>query len=417
MRYLLSFILLVLAAIPVSAQRKGEPLWPWNKDRQEGYVHFGFDPNVEALVKDRLKLEQDLGPLKDLVKQILANPDKFPFDPAKLQNAKLDDPAMKEAVKNWLAQDPNLKEAVEKWIKEQPADKKSNTEQFQQNLKKLIEETPAKGNPLERPAAKQWPRQPPRVKPPVDPVAKAAEQAMKQAEEGKFGEWLSESPGWKRAFEDLRASMLKPDGTPWEVNAWQKRLGLDDQKFLEFGKGALSRLQNMPKPNIDGATWNRRLPGLSALPTPNLGTPSMPNFAGPSLPSVGTGATWLLILALTMLCVWQMLRWTKRKTSTADERASLGAWPIQPGAVSTRAELVLAFDYLALWTLGMRVTSWNHHAVARRWGEQSPNLASLAQSLASLYEASRYTDGIDELALPHRDQARQALTQLAEALR
>ena len=70
-----------------------------------------------------------------------------------------------------------------------------------------------------------------------------------------------------------------------------------------------------------------------------------------------------------------------------------GAWP------ATRAELVQAFDYLALWTLGLAVKSWNHRAVAARWREKSAVCAATAAALASLYEQARYTDGAETLAV------------------
>ena len=89
---------------------------------------------------------------------------------------------------------------------------------------------------------------------------------------------------------------------------------------------------------------------------------------------------------------------------------------MQPEQVTTRTELVQAFDYLALLTLGVEVKSWNHQAVARRWCEKLPACAPLAQALASLYEQARYTDGVEALPPPQRDQARQSLLRLAEGL-
>src|SRR5437016_1124089 len=55
------------------------------------YVEFKFNTNVEKALRDRLKMEKDLGPLKDLVKQFMADPSKFPITEKDLKNMKLED--------------------------------------------------------------------------------------------------------------------------------------------------------------------------------------------------------------------------------------------------------------------------------------------------------------------------------------
>jgi hypothetical protein len=207
--------------------------------------------------------------------------------------------------------------------------------------------------------------------------------------------------------------MQTPNGSGIDLDHWQKRLGIDEQKALQFGEDTLKRLQNLPRPNFERGKWRRSLPNFTV---PHVATPAAPTYSMPSLPSAGAWAIWFFVIFLTLILGWQMMRWAKRSALAEDERTKLGPWPIQPSAVSTRAELVQAFDYLAILTLGIRITSWNHQAVARGWSERSPALAPSAQTLAALYEASRYTEGSDELATPQREQARLALTQLAEAL-
>jgi hypothetical protein len=124
----------------------------------------------------------------------------------------------------------------------------------------------------------------------------------------------------------------------------------------------------------------------------------------------------MLSFLVCLLLGWRLLRWGKRSAPTTDARPDLGPWPIRPEAVATRADLVRAFDYLALWTLGLAVASWNHHAVARRWREKSPGCAQTAQALALLYEQARYTAGADALSESERALARRSLLQIAEAL-
>jgi hypothetical protein len=404
MRFILAGLLVAVATLPASAQPDSSAKRP--------YVQFEFDPKVADQVKARLQQEQDLGPLKDLIKQILANPDQFPFDPEKFKDVKLDDPKLKRAVENWAKEDPSLKDTLDAWLKKQPAGQQPpDLERLQKDLKKIIDQAPPVENspPVVQKPTPNTPRQ--------DPVAKAAERVIKNAEQGNLGEWLSDSPAVKQALQDFQASMNGPDVSGWNTSDWQRRLGIDEQQAWRFGADTFRKLRDMPQPQFDEINWRRRLPGIGQLPTLTFGPPAMPTtVSGPSLPTIGAGVTWVLLFALTLLFGWQLLRWSKRRTPTADERAALGPWPIRPEAVSTRAELVQAFDYLALLTLGITVTSWNHHAVAKRWSDQAPAHAPLAQTLAGLYEASRYTEGVEELATPQRDQARHALAQLAEAL-
>ena len=213
---------------------------------------------------------------------------------------------------------------------------------------------------------------------------------------------------------DLRNSINNPNSSRWNLDDWQRRLRLQDSKLGKLGEGAIDGLRNLPRPNLKG--WGLPTPKLPRVAAPNVTAPGLPTFTGPSLPSMGTAALWIALALLLMLVGWQLLRWSGKAAPPHDPRAQMGPWPVRPDAVVTRAELVQAFDYLALWSLGLDVRSWNHVAIARQWREQAPALAESAQALEALYEQARYTDGADSLNDADRGQARRALVQLAEAL-
>jgi hypothetical protein len=237
---------------------------------------------------------------------------------------------------------------------------------------------------------------------------------MKQAQDSKLGDWLRDSPAWKRGFADLRTSMNNPDLSRLKLGDWQGKLLLPDSKLWRLGEGTLEGIQKMPRPNL--LQFTPSLPAIRNIPMPNIAAPGMPDLSGPSLPSFSAWAIWILLLLLFLLAGRQMLRWGRRSAVRVEETAQLGPWPVRPEAVSTRAELVRAFDYLALLTLGVGVQSWNHYAVARRWREKSPACAQTGDALALLYEQARYTEGVEALTQSQRDQARASLLQLAEAL-
>src|SRR5207253_1756507 len=72
---LMRWLLACIVTIAVTASAHAQP-----KQKVREYERFDFDVNVEKLLKDRLQMEKDLGPLKDLIKKIAEDPSKFPVD-------------------------------------------------------------------------------------------------------------------------------------------------------------------------------------------------------------------------------------------------------------------------------------------------------------------------------------------------
>jgi hypothetical protein len=148
-----------------------------------------------------------------------------------------------------------------------------------------------------------------------------------------------------------------------------------------------------------------------------MARPSLPPVSAPSLPNAsafGTLAAWLLVVGLIAALLWQASRWlgfAARDGRSATQR--LGPWPVDPRHVSSRAELVQAFDYLALLVLGPRARTSNHNAIARSFAERDAAHAEAVGQLAALYEQARYIDAADALPEGQRDQARRLLTLLA----
>ena len=69
-RRLICLAWLALAAAPALAQPK-----VLDPDRRP-YVPFEIDKNAAEIIKNRLKLDKDLGPLKEIMDQVLKNPNK-----------------------------------------------------------------------------------------------------------------------------------------------------------------------------------------------------------------------------------------------------------------------------------------------------------------------------------------------------
>lgn len=408
-RYLLSLgltlCITVTTSTPSSAQNKSDRF-----TQRDRYVHFPIDPDYEKKLQERLAMENQLEPFKDLVRKMLLDPKSLVIGKDQIKDMKLEDANFKKAIEDWLKSDAKLRESLLKWIDDHPQDKQpGDVGKLQEELKHLLGEAaeappmpPSK--PVEPIAAKD------------DPLSNLTERAMKQAENSQFYEWLKDSPAWKRAFEDLRGSMRNREELSKMPADWQSKLFGHDGAAWRFMEGTLDKLRDAPRPRLDRLGRDMNIPGLGRIPIPDLGPPGAGDMQAPSLSAIGTAATWILAGLIVALIVARFVRWPRRARPVVMTRPDLGPWPIRPEAITTRDELVQAFDYLALWTLGLRVKSWNHHAVAALWRERSSSCSVAANALERLYEAARYTDAAELLPITERDCARQSLAQIEEAL-
>jgi hypothetical protein len=124
------------------------------------------------------------------------------------------------------------------------------------------------------------------------------------------------------------------------------------------------------------------------------------------------GLLWVILAIAIGVALWRVLAWRGDQVQRRRQEAAawvLGPWPVAPGAVRTRAELIQAFEYLSLLLLGRRALSWNHRQIADGLGAApAAEYRRAADHLAGLYEQVRYApeDGPlteTELASARRD--------------
>src|ERR1043166_9677863 len=212
--------LAIVAIACICAMVRAQP------ETKRDYVKFKFNSDVEKTLRERLKMEKDLGPFKDLVKEILKDPSKMPFTEKDLKNFKLDDENLKKALKDWAASDPELREALKQWVeKNPPNNQQPNIQKLQNEVKKLVDEKKLDLKPPERVG-------PQPVKPKEEnTLAKAAQNAMKKAEDSQVGDYLRDSPAWQRAFTDLQKSMNDPRATRFKLSDWQDKFKLPEGRL------------------------------------------------------------------------------------------------------------------------------------------------------------------------------------------
>jgi hypothetical protein len=156
---------------------------------------------------------------------------------------------------------------------------------------------------------------------------------------------------------------------------------------------------------------------------------SLSSASSPGLASSGKGLglilLWVVAVGVLALLLWKV---GARYRLGREERRGwrLGPWPVDPRAVTTRADLVRAFEYLALLCLGPAARTRHHLELAERLGNDpapaQPGAASggetgrrraAAEELARLYEQARYAPEDEPLSAGELRAARRDLCYLA----
>jgi hypothetical protein len=168
--------------------------------------------------------------------------------------------------------------------------------------------------------------------------------------------------------------------------------------------------------------WGNLVSGLRRTHLPSLpslgGSPGRAPLSsgGPSGQSAGHGLVLLLALVVLALVLWKAGRRREGLAGAEGDGWHLGPWPVAPGGVAGRQDLIRAFEYLALLCLGPEAATCNHLDLADRLGSSPSPTDGLdtnlrrqaAERLARLYEQARYAPGDaplpeEELAAARRD--------------
>jgi hypothetical protein len=128
----------------------------------------------------------------------------------------------------------------------------------------------------------------------------------------------------------------------------------------------------------------------------------------------GTGLTWIAVLVLVGVGAWLAVSWRRKQVLSQGGSWSAGPWPVDPSRVTTREDLVRAFEHLAYLLIGPSARPLNHLDVAARLGEAGDK-SGAADRLARLYEHARYAPPDESLPADDMAAARRDLGALAGA--
>jgi hypothetical protein len=372
------------------------------------YVDLPSNGNLAALLKDRLVEITGRERLQDLVNEIRSNP-KYQIlakskDLLKLGGLEHLDASTTKALENLV-----LQSAEQLKTKFAPEDLEAMQHVLQQHKEELEKLQPASGkSEPPKPA-------PPKAKSAINLSArKAAESNDSRMADGftkRTLDWLEHSP-----FAKLSELTQK---SPAFLRSKEKLAASDPlaKALAKFSAG-----DRLPLPKLD---WLRLPPATSSRlrsVVPSFGSlTTAPSFQLPTVSPPSGGWVLPILIALAFVGVLQVLvRKLLARRSRAGSRAALktiGPWPVAPDRIATTAQLIEAFEYMALLLIGERARTANHRDIAILIGT-SPERRAASHELATLYEKARYDPGVHELASSEAVAARRnlcLLTSLSES--
>jgi hypothetical protein len=127
---------------------------------------------------------------------------------------------------------------------------------------------------------------------------------------------------------------------------------------------------------------------------------SVPRVGGSSLPGMEAvmAMLWAGMIGVAVALLWQVLRRRKGAAQRAVALRPLGPWPVPPQQVTTREQVIRAFEYLSLLCLGPAARSQNHLEIAAALGGDEGERRRAAAELAAVYEQARYAPADEALA-------------------
>jgi hypothetical protein len=397
-----------------------------NPNATRRYADIPFQGDLEMSLKTRLAKIQDL---QELIEKLQKYPELFDLKGLKKGNWK--DPKFLQK------EGPKLLKMFEKLglVQKEGEGLKLNKEKLDalKKLKKSLEVgggpnplpeqnpgTPKSSVPLPFPES-QPPRQP--VTPPdpsttgqgeePDKLAEFFKDWMLKLEDSKLGEIFRNSPAFQEGLKDLAQAFQKGEGGSWKPGVFTDALtkwgGPGDLSWL---KSNFSRFNDLSMPSLRPPRFFGRRFGKWAM---NLPAPAAGTWVAPGAGGFGVGMVflWVGVAVVVLILLWKFLPHLKLAARARQEQGwRPGSWPVDPRTVSTRAEVVRAFEFLSLLRFGLDVRTWNHRDIAVALGEGSEHRQA-ANELAQVYELARYTPDDERLPDASLAAARRDLCSLA----
>ncbi len=444
----------LLAAMPAVAAAQ-RPLVPEVSPEDRSRSHAPLPavegaPDPAVSFDEHLRQAQQGAEAEKIYRDVLKNPSQYlkPDNRAALRS-------LAEAVKDGsLRLDPNdpLMGELKKILEGGPGQRSQIEALLPPEVREMVEEyrrgkqaggdgpgagtEPAPGAPSHRRAARETAPEPPPEGSNEVGAAARARTAPDRAEgiaRSPLGQWLARqaenvavregllrnSGAFRRAVEELRR--YQPGSAGRAGASWEDRAGRDIARWME---------QSMPRGFLSESFWERfngiKLPDVD-LSRMHSGSPQ-PDGAGAapagriSPGDAGTALVAIVGVGILATVLWVLLSrygpegaraFLSGKKARAAGSWTPGPWPVAPGEVASRQDLVRAFEYLSLRELGPGARHWSHRTIAARLAGARADRRRAVADLAGLYEKARYAPATDPLPEGAIELARRDLKLLA----
>lgn len=376
----------------------------------------------EAVIRNRLAARDDLLKLAEALEA-----GDFPRLRALLQKWKtrsetlgLDDPRLRELARKHLREREQMEMAGKYGTWE------GQPEKLAELLRKLAGDLERGSEPgwtnLHRPFASQPPALDPNWTPPRTPSP--SPDIPLSPDHRQLLDSLRSNPGFESTFRNLLESSM----------AWQANRSTDAPWLSSFHANLMPWITDLlGSASFSLPLFDRAFSGPLKFPIAlDWGLPSVGGSVDITLPDVGLSdispssaegnIVWpvFLVLAAVVVLVLVLRRQPRlgwHASGSKNRRWQLGAWPVSPTAVRLRAELISAFEYLAMLQFGPEACLWTHHTIADRLGHArstaSAERRKAARRLAAIYEQARYAPPDEPIAEADLAAARRDLCLLA----
>jgi hypothetical protein len=383
-----------------------------------------FD-NPQQMIRQRLDGLHDLHHLQDQMQGLLEDQDFLNNVKQRFSEEQLRELRDKMFKGEGLAGDKTWERLLEQATKKRPM-----SEGQRAMLERLAERGRQPAMTSGQPGFSGQPDAPPPVVSGPNAVNQATAAVTAAPEPSLFDRMQEETTKWlldhaDDVGEDLMAALVdwgaKEDGTP--LNELMRAMNDPELFGGNFAQQAAGWSQHLPRMGEfveeQRGVWDEMRSLFRKTPSPelpNLGTSrTLPASASP------TGDAWLP-LALSLLMVSAFVLALRKMglglspRSENDDVWRLGPWPVAPEAVSTRQDIVRAFEYLVFLCLGPAAGTRHHRDLAQCLAEQdngNPARRQAVETLAWLYEQARYAPAGETLSPDEVSDARHALVLLA----
>jgi hypothetical protein len=420
----------VLFALPAAALAQRGPgridrLTPFPGSKESHLpLDEGPTDSLEASMADRLRQLRESREMQQLAQRLLSNPDFLKDIKDKLSQEELQRLRAKVEKGEGIGGDDTWKRFLDKVREHESVDQAEKLKRWAESTKPV--DPPQPINPGTPPAP--IPNGPGAVSPPA-PVVPPPEKPR-----SPWGELKEKSTSWLRErmtdLPDRVGNVLDNVGEGALADHVRETLrslargGMDEEglpmSLQEAFRDLAGKLSNLgdyvPSESVP---WQEIRSLFQEIPRPSLPDiePPAVSFGGPSAGGDGFEMAWLWLAVLVVLGLI-LYKSTVARRSAAEGAGGwrLGPWPVAPGAVATRGDLVAAFEYLAFLRLGPAARVLNHLDVADELGEQAPDSGDrrrAADELARLYEQARYAPEEEPLTEEDLASARRDLCMLA----